>query len=181
MKFKKVVDPTSSEFKAIWSIYETTFPEDHKRDLELQKEYLGRKNYNFNAIYSGKEIIGLIAEWDFEDFFLVEHYAIRKGLRGKGFGTKILKEYHKSKDKLVIGEAERPNTREKARRLGFFKRIGIILNKYEFVQPAYSKDKKEFPLFLMSYPRAITEREFRRFRNTIHREVYGFEDPLLKL
>jgi GNAT superfamily N-acetyltransferase len=183
MEFKKIIDTESEEFKEVWKIYESSFPDDEKRDLESQKEIMKHPSNNFYEIIEGGEIVGLFEEWDFRDFIFREHAAVREDLRNKGFGTELFKEYLKKCDgKIFVGEVEGPEEGEMAeRRIGFYNRLGILLNDYRYVQPAYAPDKKPIYLLLITYPRKITKEEFYSIRNKIHKNVYGLRKPLLEI
>ncbi|MFH1451790.1 MAG: GNAT family N-acetyltransferase [archaeon] len=180
MKFKKI-DSQSPEFERVWALYESAFGKDIRRDLKSQKKILLRPEYNFYAIYDGEWLMGLLGEWAFDEFILIEHFAINKSFRGKGYGKKILEQYYKMKNCLVVREIERPKTEKEARDISFFQKLGAYLNIHNYIQPAYSGDKKAVPLFLMSYPRKITLAEFEKFRGKIHRTVYGYSEPVTKL
>jgi hypothetical protein len=43
------------------------------------------------------------------------------------------------------------------------------------VQPPYSKDKKPLHLFLMSYPEALAEDDFKNVRLVLYKSVYGLQ------
>lgn len=182
MEFKKIKDADSEEFKRVWKIYEEAFPGDERRDLKTQEKVMGKKGYNFYAVIENKEIIGLFAEWDLGDFIFGEHAAIRKDLRNNGLGTKLFKDYlKKCGTKILVGEVEGSQEGEMAkRRIEFYKRLGILLNDYKYVQPPYGKDKNPIYLFLITYPREITKEEFSSIRDRIHKTVYGLKEPLIE-
>jgi GNAT superfamily N-acetyltransferase len=183
MEFRKIKDTNSKDFKKVWNIYESSFPDDEKRDLESQKEVIKHPSNNFYAIIEEGETIGLFEEWDFGDFIFGEHVAIREDLRNKGFGTKLFKEYLKRcGERIFVGEVEGPKEGGMAkRRIGFYSRLGILLNDHRYVQPAYSPDKNPMYLFLITYPRKITKEEFVLIRDKIHRVVYGQKEPIIEI
>lgn len=165
-----------------WKIYEESFPEDERRNLAQQKNLLNRTDYKFISIKDNDKILGLLGIWEFKNFSFIEHFAIDKNLRNKGLGSKIIKEYFNSANKLVILETELPNANDMApRRIEFWKRTGFNLNLYDYIQPPYSKGKSPVPLYLMSYPREISEKEFKNIRKDMHAKVYGLKNPLIKI
>jgi len=137
----------SQEFKEAWKIYESSFPSDERRTLELQKELIKNKQYNFFIVTKDKVLVAIITDWNFGDFLFVEHLAVKEDLKGKGIGTKLLKEYlSKNKQKIVL-EVERPETEIATKRIKFYEKIGFNLNDSDYIQPPYGKDKNPVPCF----------------------------------
>jgi ribosomal protein S18 acetylase RimI-like enzyme len=182
MRFNLEKDIKNPSFKKSWRIYENSFPEDERRNLLQQEKLLNKKGYSFYSIEDKKEIIGLLATWKLDKYFFIEHFAIKEDFRNKGLGQKIIEKYLKSINAFAVLETERPEANQMAeRRIGFWERSGFILNKYNYIQPSYSADKKPVPLFLMSYPQKLNKSEFENIRNKIHLNVYGCKKPILSL
>lgn len=161
-------------FNDIWKIFEESFPQDECRNLKDQKELLKESRYNLNPVYDGGEIIGFTAIWNLENFTYIEHFAIKKELRGKGYGSKIIKDVISKNNKLIILEVEKPETDEAIRRIEFYKRLGFHINNYEYIQPPYDKDKRYVPLVIMSFPNKIDMSEFIKIRDDLYKKVYKF-------
>ena len=179
MEFIKIENSDSQEFKEAWEIYEGAFPSDERRTLELQKELIKNKQYNFFIVTKDNVLVAIITDWNFEDFLFVEHLAVKEDLRGKGIGTELLKEYlSKNKQKMVL-EVERPETEIATKRIKFYEKIGFDLNDFDYIQPTYGKDKNPIPMFLMTYPEKITKSEFSTIREKLNIIVYGLEKTLL--
>lgn len=166
-------------FNEIWAIYKEAFPLDECRDLEKQKEILNNSLYKLNPIYDKNKLVGFIALWDIDSFIFIEHFAIKKEFRGKGYGKKIIKEVINNYNKDIILEVERPTTTNSKRRIEFYKRLGFCLNEYEYYQPAYNNDTKSIPLHIMSYNKKMTEVEFNKVKRELYTKVYGAEDILI--
>lgn len=160
-------------FEKAWIIFEYSFPEDERRSFEEQKNLLRNPKYNFNTIYDNSLLIGFVAFWSFEDFIFIEHLAIDKNFRKEGYGGKIVKDIISKYDKVIILEVEKTMTSEAVRRISFYENLGFHLNKYDYLQPALSEDKKSVPLFLMSYPRSINEEDFIKIKDKLYRTVYN--------
>ena len=178
MKLERIVSSESEQFNEVWQIYEMSFPADERRNLQQQTELLKHNQYQFFAAYDGDKIVGLLATWKFDDFLFMEHFAVREELRNSGTGTKIMKEFLGNVT-LAVGEVERPETEMARRRIGFWERQGFKLNRYDYTQPWYSKEKQLVPMFIISYPREISEDEFSSIREKVHKTVYGLETPLM--
>ena len=179
MEFIRLDDPYSREFKKAWEIYESSFPPDEKRTLELQRELSRNSQYRFFVILKGNALVAIITDWDFGDFLFVEHFAVKEEFRGRGIGAELLKEYLSRASKEIILEVERPDTEVAARRIKFYERAGFKLNRFDYIQPPYGKDKNPVPSFLMTYPEKISESEFFSIRERLHTTVYGLEKPLV--
>jgi len=164
MKLTKIDNP-----KEIWGIYKSSFPKDERRDYNEQVELLKENKYSLYSIYEN-ELIGFVEVWQVLDYILIEHIAIVEKKRGLGYGTEILKKFLTSK---VVGEVELPNTDFAKRRIRLYERLGFKLNKHEYYQPAYSKDKKPLKLYLMTYPDKINKKEFLELKNAIYSNLYS--------
>ncbi len=161
------------EFDEIWNIYCDSFPRDERRNLEQQMIILNNHLYSLNPIYDNKKIVGFYSVWDAETFTFIEHIAIDKKFRRKGWGSKALKEVTHKLDKKIILEVEKPETNEAKKRIKFYKKSGFCLNQYDYEQPAYDKDKQSVPLLIMSYPNKITIDEFKKIKNKLYKMVYN--------
>lgn len=177
--FKKLKNSDSQEFKEAWNVYDSSFSSDEKRTLELQKELMKNKQYGFFIVTKDAMLVAIITEWNFGDFFFVEHFAVKEDFRRKGIGTELLKEYlSKNKQKVVL-EVERPESDIATKRIRFYENVGFKLNSFDYIQPPYTKDKNPVPLLLMTYPANISQTEFSSIRQKLHIFVYGLEKPLL--
>ena len=173
MKFNKILNSNSQEFRDVWKVYVSSFPSNERRDLANQTELLSNKSYGLSAVYDKNHLIGFIATWNFNNCIFIEHFAIQENLRGKGFGTKLLIEYISQRNKKIILEVEKPNTEMASKRIKFYEKIGFKLNTYDYIQPAYGQEKKSIPMFLMTLPSKINKSEFLNIRDQLYKTVYG--------
>jgi len=177
MKFIKIENSDSKEFKEAWKIYKSSFSSDETRSLKSQLKLMKNRLYNFFIVFDNDLLVAIITGWNFNNFLFVEHFAIREELRGKGMGTRLLKEYiSKNKQKIIL-EVERPDNEVAIKRIRFYEKIGFKLNKYDYIQPSYGKNKSPVPMFLMTYPENINESEFSSIRRKIYKVVYGIKEP----
>ncbi len=172
MNFRRVLDQGSGEFKEIWRIYLTSFPANQRRTLEGQIMLFGKRQYSLLAVYEGSQLAGFISEWGLDQFIFVEHFAVRESFRGKGFGTRILKEYLARKDKTVILESERPEYEEAKKRISFYGKAGFRLNSYDYSHPPYDGCEDSASLFLMSFPKEVDEYDLFEIQEILHKTVY---------
>jgi len=173
MEFKIIKDSDSKEFKEAWEIYEYSFPSDEKRDLRLQSKIMKEELYHFYSVFEGRVLAAIIADWNLGDFLFIEYIAVRKDSRDKGIGTKMLNEYLRKNRQKIVLEAELPKDKIAKKRIKFFRRIGFKLNRFEYTQPPYSKDKNPVPMLLMTYPDEVNKTEFCSLRKKIYAQVYG--------
>ncbi|GMQ59283.1 GNAT family N-acetyltransferase [Vallitalea sediminicola] len=162
------------DFEAIWNIYCDSFPENERRSLKQQMDIMKEDKYSWYPVKDNNIIVGFYTTWDLSDFVYIEHLAFDKNSRGKGYGSNIIREIIDNNNKIIL-EVEEPNTHEAKKRIDFYTRLGLILNNYDYVQPAYDKNKKSVPLLIMSYPSKISEEEFKRIRNELYKKVYKVE------
>jgi GNAT superfamily N-acetyltransferase len=175
MEFRRISSPDSAAFREIWKIYEYSFPPDERRGLRRQREAFRKKPYRFFSVHDRPGIIGLITAWHFPDFVFLEHLAVKKNLRGKKYGTRILGRYVRRLRKTVVLEVERPGGSPFAeKRITFYRRAGFVLNSYDYIQPPYGRNKKPVPLFLMTYGRKRGKKELSKIIRTLYAVVYDF-------
>ncbi|MDD5340622.1 MAG: GNAT family N-acetyltransferase [Candidatus ainarchaeum sp.] len=178
MKLERV-DAGSEHFRGVWELYESAFPPDERRDLGRQNALFKRPEYLlFAALDEKNTVAGFLSLWEFGGFVFMEHLAVQGHMRGKGFGTEIIKAYMSGCKKNVVLEVERPGTEIQKRRIAFYERLGFKLNHHDYIQPPYGPGKNPVPMRLMSYPGTISEKEFPLLRKDIHLVVYGLKEPL---
>src|SRR4030095_1386358 len=173
MKLIALSDRNSPAFAEIWSIYESSFPPDERGSLAQQEALLKEPAYHLIAAYENDSLMGFISSWEL-DFTFIEHVAVKEHLRDRGAGTKLLHAFLSERKKVIL-EVEPPENDLKKRRIAFYKRIGFRLNSFPYLQPPYGPGKSAVPMALMSYPKALDEKEFSLVRDKLHQEVYRLE------
>ncbi|MBS4535653.1 GNAT family N-acetyltransferase [Clostridium sp. D2Q-14] len=163
-----------NELNYIWDIYNSSFPEDEKRSIELQKKILKDSRYSFRPLKDKDEIVGFIAIWDLDDFIFIDHYAIDKKYRGKGYGKRFLKELLNEFNKMIVLEVEKPENDIAKRRIKFYEELNFYLNNFSYKQPAYEKNKKSVTLLVMTYPKSVDKDTFNKIKNKLYNDVYEF-------
>ena len=164
------------DLKKAWNIYESSFPEEERRSIELHQEILKKPHYNFEPLYDEENVVGILATWEFEDFIFNEHFAVDPKLRGKGYGSKLLKSFLDRIIKKMVLEVEMPDTEVAKRRIKFYQGLNIHLNDYPYIQPSYGEGKESVPMMIMTYPDPIDEEEFNKIKDKLYKEVYLMED-----
>jgi N-acetylglutamate synthase-like GNAT family acetyltransferase len=169
---------SSTTFNEIFAIMEASFPVSEIRTYSGQRALLANPNYH---LYTEKDAEGrtlaCIAAWEFPELRFVEHIAVNPDIRGGGIGNKLMNSYISRSDKPVLLEVEPPEGELEQRRIGFYERLGFYLNPYNYVQPPLRAGQADLPLRIMTYPRAVTLKEFQRFREILYNEVYRVTVP----
>lgn len=179
MKLKRIKNKESEEYKESLEIYLEAFPPEERREKIQQSRLLRNKNYCFYSILDKSKVIGILGIWRFKSFIFIEHIAVNKKIRSKGYGRIVLKKIFSSTKKIIVGEVEKPGMSKMAdRRINFFKSLGLKVNNYKYIQPPYDKTKKPVELLIVTYPRLITKREFENIRDKIHLQAYKIKNPL---
>lgn len=164
---------TKKDYPIILNLLRDSFPSDELRDDELQlKVFLNPDYYPFIFKVDGV-VKAIVSVWDLDGAFFIEHFAVDKSLRNNGLGTKILNEVCNRFNGDICLEVELPLNTISKRRIDFYLRNGFFANDYPYLQPAYSKDKAEVPLMVLSYGKSLTEKEFSNFVKKVYKKVYN--------
>jgi ribosomal protein S18 acetylase RimI-like enzyme len=164
-----------SDFDNFFELMKEAFPSIERRNYEDQKELLNEVKYEIILNKDEKQSINaFLANWKFNNFYFVEHFAVANELRGHGLGSLMLKDYLIKSNKLIFLEVEPPEDKTSMRRIEFYERIGFYLNNFYYLQPPMQKQHDFLPLKVMSYPRAVNNLEFIEFKNTVYDKVYKF-------
>ncbi|MBR4071164.1 MAG: GNAT family N-acetyltransferase [Clostridia bacterium] len=168
-----LVKLTSNDFDAVYNIMEYSFPPDELRGYGAQKAMLENGEYNIYAIRDDDAgIKAFITVYEFDDFAYAEHFAVACEYRNLGLGSEVLNLLKKTVKVPICLEVELPETDMAKRRIGFYTRNGFFYNDYDYIQPAYGKDKNPVPLKIMTTDRGITESEFEYMKRVIYKKVY---------
>jgi ribosomal protein S18 acetylase RimI-like enzyme len=153
-------------------IYEGSFPADERREWNQWINLIGNTRFSLNEIYDQKELTGFIAVWNLDQFWFIEHFAIREKERGKGIGTQVLKQILPEKSNRVILEVEEPLNETARNRIAFYERMNFEVSDGIYYQPPYSIEKNKVKMLLMSYPKKIEPTDFDKIKTAIYRTVY---------
>ena len=170
-------DRLNSDFK---EIYETSFPDDERREWTQLLEILDNKQFILNEIYDQQKYLGFISIWNLTEFNFIEHFAIRNTEQGKGYGTQTMEHVLSTNSKPIVLEIEEPLTETARKRMEFYERLNFTVNDFSYFQPPYSIGKSSVKLLLMSYPAKIKPEDFERIKDQIYHWVYGHNNEALE-
>ncbi len=172
MNLKPVTD---ENFSLVYKRLIDAFPYEERRDEVDEKKCFLKSQFNFCEITDDGESVGLIVFWVFESFLFIEHIAINKEIRSKGYGSRAI-ELIKAKYNLpIILEAEAPETDIQKKRIKFYENLGFKINSYDYTQPSYH-NAESVPLMVLSFPEVLSQTEFDEFFETTRRVVYEIEN-----
>ena len=101
---------SSKSKNRIKSLYIKSFPKEERYPFWVLSLCARGKNTEFYAIYENKELIGMEYILKYENTVYLFYLAINKRYRGRGYGSKILKDLIKRYEgKIVILCIERPD------------------------------------------------------------------------
>lgn len=165
---------SESDFEQVFDIMEKSFPTDEYRPFSEQKALFLKKEYSVYGLKcdENNSLMGFISLWEFNDFIFIEHFAVKRDLRNKGLGEKILSLLKNISHKPYCLEVELPENDLSVRRINFYKRNGFFLNEYPYIQPAISKGKSPVPLMIMTSGKPVNEDEFLKIKDTLYKRVY---------
>lgn len=176
MNREEIIRITKSDFESFFRVMENAFPEIERRTYEGQQEIFDESEYKVTGYKNKKDnVTAFIASWEFENFKFIEHFAVDEELRGNGIGKSLINGFLNTCEKTVVLEVEYPEDDISVRRIEFYKKIGMKLNEYEYVQPPLQEGKELLPLKIMSYPDELSEDEFKNIRREIYAKVYKYD------
>lgn len=143
----------SVELNDVRTIYESSFPEEERREWISVGHLLSLRDsrYNMNAVMQNGKVCGMISMWDMGDFIYVEHFAIAGRYRCLGLGSEVIKYVVEGHTVPVVVEVELPDADEQAcRRINFYAGHGFVAKReYGYMQPPYAPGLPMVPLMLM--------------------------------
>lgn len=160
------------DWLAIRDLYEESFPIEERRPWELITSPEDEA-FSLNALYSEDGgLVGFYTYWRLEHSLYYEHLAISPELRGSGLGQAVVELWSRETKLPLILEVELAETSDMAtRRINFYRRNGLHLLPYDYIQPAYSRELPSVPMHVMCSEVLDTE-HFGRVCAEIYRRVY---------
>lgn len=154
--------------------YNDSFPEAERRAFYLIKELVkDESRFVVFALFKDKVYAGFITAWRFDSFTYVEHFAIDESARNGGIGGAAMKHFLASCDTPVVLEVEIPSDEMSKRRIGFYERLGYVLDNHVYYQPPYREGEDFLEMRLMAYGDIDLQQLFEEVKGCIHRYVYG--------
>ena len=160
-------------FDEMFKVMVESFPADEYRPREKQLALLDDENYK---VYCSRDKDGklavFIACWNWNDLNFLEHFAVRKDLRGEGLGGTFLDRVVKSLSGRICLETEPPEDEICRRRIAFYERHAFFLNSYDYLQPPLSPACAPKKLLLMTYGGRAEKNVLDEIVRTIHTRAF---------
>lgn len=165
-----------SQFDAIWQIMVESFPECERKDREDYILQFRNPKFNVKTFHDEPEKIkAFMGYWQLNSHFFIEHFAVSGQYRNLGLGNSIFNEFMQSVTKPLILEVEPPNDDLARRRIGFYERLGFVLNHFSYFQPSYRVGGEKVELMIMTSNGLLTESDFKRLKDEIFKTVYNYQ------
>ncbi len=161
------------EFTAVYQLMQLSFPPAEYRTYEEELALFERPYYRVLVVEENGTIQAFIAEWALSEVHYVEHFAVNPVTRGKGLGTKVMREYLKQAKASVIIEVEAEETLIASRRIAFYERLGFVQSNIKYIQPNLQKISKDVLLRIMYYPAKLSENTLYAVKREIYQTVYA--------
>ncbi|MDL2255841.1 GNAT family N-acetyltransferase [Parabacteroides sp. OttesenSCG-928-K15] len=171
IKPKGINDPLLDKVEAT---YNDSFPPVERRDFSLVRNLLETEpDFTLLSLYWQDEYAGFITYWDLGGFLYVEHFALDPSARNGGVGSKAMQIFLSESELPVILEVEMPTDELSRRRIGFYERLGFVLDNTPYQQPPYRPDEGWFDMLLMAYGAIDLKKDFEKVRTALYSRVYG--------
>lgn len=173
LKIKRITNKKDSDWESLLRVYVSSFPYRERREEDTLKDMISAdKTLHINSVKYGKENVGLLVYWDFNEFSYIEHFAIEEDFRNRGLGFKVIS-WIKNRQSPAILEVEPPEDEISGRRIAFYERNGFsVISKY-YLQPPYRKEESPFPLWLMGTPGI--KKDAGEIISTLYNRVYNMD------
>ncbi len=171
-------------------LYLNAFPPQERRSMESISRLLHEDYFEFVPVFFDNDFKGFANLWFFRTFTYIEHFAIRKEERNRGYGTRFLQDLttkrisagkdfkHKVKQwsRNFVLEVELPQNPVATKRIAFYERLGFKLLEDYYFQPPYEKDEEglEMKIMLLSSDKE-NEPSFQEIKDTLYKYVYRVE------
>ncbi len=167
----------SSDARLAWveATYNDSFPESERRDFSLVRRLLEEQPAFklYLALVNEEQYVGFITFWHFGLFVYVEHFAIDSSVRNGGLGSLVMKEQLSLINVPVVLEVELPDEELNRRRIGFYERLGFVLDDHPYRQPPYRRGEEWLDMRLMTCGKLGMEPSFEEIKKVIYKEVYN--------
>lgn len=175
MEFVRISSNDNSSFVDAMDIYKVSFPIFEQRIIKNQIDVLKDERYNFIVVYENRELVGILLYWDLDNCKYIEHLAISPSLRGKNYGSRVLKEFCENNGTIIL-EIDPPVDDISIKRLNFYSNLGFKLQEFEHIHPPYRRDYKGHKLKVMSLNRNLSEDEYNTFNVFLKERIMKYSE-----
>ena len=163
MKKHRITHHHDAIYPNLRTLYDHSFPVYEKRTDAHQLVALEDNRYHLLCFLDDNQLIGFFGYWEFTDYLYIEHYAINTDIRGKGYGTQLLKQLLSETNKTVILEIDPIIDEISQKRLRFYQHLGFVENSDSHKHPAYQSQYEPHSLIVLSSHHTITPEQYQQF------------------
>ena len=174
LEIVRITDMYSDGFIKLNKLYDSSFPLYEKRTYQGRCAILSDRNFHSLYFSDNGDFIGFINCWSINNTFYIEHIAIEPGVRGQGYGQKILTLFCQQYKKVIL-EIDPLIDDISRRRLRFYQHCHFKVNDYLHSHPSYHSDYEPHKLMLLSYPQLISEDDYQYFNHQLVNQVMNKE------
>lgn len=169
-----VTGKESPSYPDFEKLYRLSFPIFEQRTEEQQMQAFLSPSYHLTVYAEEETFVGFIAYWEFTHYLYIEHFAIHPDLRGKGYGSIVLKTLQDGYDKRLLLEIDPVTDDISAKRLHFYELNGFTANPYPHVHPPYREGFHGHDLIVLTTKGGITLDEYKQFATDLQDAVMRF-------
>lgn len=161
---------TRKKLSRIFTTYESTFPEDERRNENQFLALLDNPDSFIFTVKNDETQVGYVILWKLIDCYYLEHFEVFEEFRNLKLGSQILAELKEKFGNIVL-ESEPSHLDEMAqRRINFYLRNGFSVISEEYIQPSYGLGKNSMNLFVLSNFEVLN---VKKMEEELHAKVYG--------
>ena len=172
MNFLSIKNSADPYLIKIQILYEEAFPRRERRDFSELIKLMVQENMELTAIDDSSIFLGFFIRWEFKNFDYIEHLVIEPSLRGKNYGSAVVKKIIGDTGKVLLLEVEPAHDDISKKRILFYERLGMNICPFYYEQPPYRKNEQPFPMLIMSFPHALPKAVFEEYTLTIKEKIY---------
>lgn len=176
IKCRSVKEYSGAVLDKVEQTYNDSFPEAERRDFSLVRK-LAEEESRFDVYVLTREdvYVGFMTAWRFDSFTYIEHFAIDESARNGGIGAESMKQFMSLCNTPLVLEVEIPADEMSRRRIGFYERLGYVLDNHIYYQPPYRQGEDSLEMRLMSFGDIDLQQSYEEVRSHIYRYVYEVE------
>ncbi len=162
--------PDAQSLEAARALYLESFPPEERRPWSSIEHRDDERGPWLKIISVDDRFAGFLTVWHFGGFNYIEHLATHPSVRGGGIGSLVLQSLKTDFPEPWVLEVEPESDSDPmpARRIGFYTRAGFSIIDRTYVQPPYSPELPEVPMYIM----ASGDADPAEVTRTLHRHVY---------
>lgn len=170
LSFKKVT-PSAAEFDIALDILQASFPPIETRSRSEQIAVAEHPDYNLCLVLDGAKPVGVVGYWQLPQMLYLENFCVAPEMRNGGYGSAIVCMLANLACGPFVLEAELPTDELTRRRIGFYKRNGMVENPYPHIQAHLRAGDPDLPLLVLSHKQPLSEKEYAEFRKYLDDNV----------